>query len=233
MSEPVLAMLFDGPMQSWGSQSRFNRRTTLSYPTRSGIVGMIAAAMGIARKDSARLAELGPSYLPITIVAFTTCGRWTDYHTVGGGYEGKGEWQNVPRKASGGEGRTALTYREYLSDAKFGILLTGKEALLHRCDEAFHDPKWGVWLGRKCCIPTQPVSQGVFANEKDAIEHLYTRISRDENNQPRVHRRISEVADFSEGTDTLMDVPLDFAKRTFTVRRILDEPLTEEESAGL
>jgi CRISPR system Cascade subunit CasD len=44
-----LAMILDGPLQSWGYSSRFDRRTTGLHPTKSGVVGLICAAMGLAK----------------------------------------------------------------------------------------------------------------------------------------------------------------------------------------
>ena len=47
-NKACLALLLDGPMQSWGFTSRFTRRTTALHPTKSGVVGLLAAALGIA-----------------------------------------------------------------------------------------------------------------------------------------------------------------------------------------
>ena len=80
-----LALYLDAPLQSWGYQSRFDRRTTLSQPTRSGIVGMICAAMGIDRADVARLASLAD--LNLTVYTFQQRGRLVDFHTIGGGWD--------------------------------------------------------------------------------------------------------------------------------------------------
>lgn len=44
-----LALLLDAPLQSWGFASRFERRTTALHPTKSGIIGLICAAMGLAK----------------------------------------------------------------------------------------------------------------------------------------------------------------------------------------
>src|SRR5699024_12206037 len=46
-----LLLLLKGPMQSWGDESRFNVRATAATPTKSGIVGLIAAAQGRRRTD--------------------------------------------------------------------------------------------------------------------------------------------------------------------------------------
>ena len=55
---PILVLYFDSPMQAWGYQSRFNRRTSLSYPTKSGVIGLLCAAIGVPKLDTERLAEL-------------------------------------------------------------------------------------------------------------------------------------------------------------------------------
>ncbi|MCL4790038.1 MAG: CRISPR-associated protein Cas5, partial [Verrucomicrobia bacterium] len=60
-NDACLALLLDGPLQSWGHASRFERRTTALHPTRSGVLGLIAAAMGInkhAPDEAAQLARL-------------------------------------------------------------------------------------------------------------------------------------------------------------------------------
>ena len=61
-SNAWLALLLDGPMQSWGHASRFERRTTALHPTRSAIMGLIAAALGIDKhgaNEAAQLARFG------------------------------------------------------------------------------------------------------------------------------------------------------------------------------
>ena len=46
-----LALYFDAPLQSWGYASKFDRRTTLAHPTRSGVIGLLCAAAGIGIAD--------------------------------------------------------------------------------------------------------------------------------------------------------------------------------------
>jgi CRISPR system Cascade subunit CasD len=214
----VLALFLDAPLQSWGYQSRFDRRTSLSYPTRSGVVGLICAALGVDRFDTSRLQQLDGA---LSIVAYTF-GRpsmITDYHTIGGGYDGKRQPQNIVRKADGSSGDTVVTYRDFLQDARFGALLRGQAALLEEIARALEDPKWGLWLGRKSCIPAALVSQGLFDTDEEAVAHLEKLAGR------KRTRRIAEVAHFDEGTDTLLDRAADFGVREFTPRRIADEPL--------
>jgi len=211
----VLALYLDGPLQSWGFQSRFEQRTTLGLPTRSGILGMLLAAMGVPKDEASGLERLSP--LHMEVVRIGSSKRVTDFHTVGGGMGPTDDRSRVPSTADGGAGRTVVTRREYLADARFGVLLEGDDALLTECKSALSDPKWGVWLGRKSCIPASPLVLGVFANRDEALAALAKASGR------KVTQRMVEVTRFEEGTDTLTDVPEDFASRTYRARRVLVE----------
>ena len=218
----VLALYLDAPLQSWGYQSRFDRRTTLSWPTRSGVIGMLAAAMGIARGDKkglSRFHQLGMTTLILGPVdgKIDPGNRLMDFHTVGGGYDTKTERQYMPRKASGGTPATVVSRREYLQDAKFGVLLSGAKEFLEEIRSALQNPKWGIFLGRKSCIPASPVCLGQFDGEKEAVTGL------EEISGWKVERKIREVSEFKEGSNTLMDIPEDFEKRIFSPRRIQDD----------
>lgn len=214
----VLALYLDAPLQSWGYQSRFDRRTSLSYPTRSGIVGMLCAALGIDWRDTGGLERLEKN-LSMTVYAFGAPSMVIDYHTVGGGYDSEAQAQSIVRTADGKVGKTVQTYREYLQDARFGVLVYGEEGLLRELLSALQDPRWGVWLGRKSCIPASPIPQGLFESEEEALTHIEKRAGTQRT------RKVSEAARFGEGTDTLLDRPVDFSRRQFKPRRVDSEPL--------
>lgn len=219
MSNPAyLSLLLDAPLQSWGYQSRFDRRTSLSYPTRSGIVGMLCAAMGIDRMDTEGLARFGD--LKMTVYVFSGSGRLVDFHTIGGGWDKKTDRQNIVPKADGSAGDTVVTHREFLQHAKFGVILQGDLALLERTARAVQNPCWGIWLGRKACIPASPVFQGIHDSEVLAFQSLQERVGSD----CQLKSITREVDRFEDGTDTLMDVPLDFTQREFLPRRVCVEP---------
>jgi len=171
-----LALLLDGPMQSWGFASRFTRRTTALHPTKSGVVGLLAAALGVdkyAPGEAAQIERLaalecttitlpkesGSHELPML--------RLSDYHTIGGGYDSDSNWMKKPRAASGATLETVLSERHYLLDARFGVLLEGEKDWLEQVAAKLRDPTWGLWLGRKCCIPATPILVGVGA-DRDA-----------------------------------------------------------------
>ena len=207
-----LALYLHAPLQSWGYQSRFDRRTSLSYPTRSGITGLLCAAMGIDRNDTAALA--GFTGLAMTMCTYAPGMRFEDFHTVGGGYNPGTERQCMARKADGGTPQTVVTQREYLHDARFGVIVTGARDALARMESALRHPVWGIWLGRKSCIPAVPVCQGLFDVYDDAMARL------DELGGRPARRTVVEAPVFADGDDTIMDTPVSFAERTFTPRRI-------------
>jgi len=209
-----LSLYLDAPLQSWGYQSRFDRRTSLSYPTRSGIVGMLCAAMGIDRADSQALSRF--KELNMTVYLFHTNGRLMDFHTVGGGWDKNTHPQNVVPTAEGKPSNTVVTYREFLQGAKFGVVLKGNSSFLEKIAAALQNPRWGIWLGRKCCIPAAPVFQGIHGSEERALGRLRELAG---TNTPQLV--IREVKRFGDGTDTIMDIPVDFAERQiFLPRRV-------------
>jgi len=182
-----IAFHLDSPMQSWGASSRFQYRETDPFPSKSGIIGLVAAALGIdkhAPDEAERLA-------PLTALRFTAIRlpkkhavtRFTDFHTIGGGYDKKrssAEKMSIPRKASGAPFGTVITRRSYLTDAVFIAILTGEdETLLAQTQAALLDPVWGVWFGRKTCIPASPLSPVIARSPREALADLLQKLGRD------------------------------------------------------
>lgn len=171
-----IALLLDGPMQSWGFSSRFTRRTTALHPTKSGVIGLLAAALGINKHgadESAQIVRLAALEMTTVTLPRKQGGRQlpivrlSDYHTIGGGYDDD-EWMKRPRAASGAKLNTVLSERHYLLDARFGVLLQGAPEWIEEIATKLRNPTWGVWLGRKCCIPASPLLVGVGADQTAA-----------------------------------------------------------------
>lgn len=217
---PFLAMFFDAPMQSYGVESLYDRRTTLPFPTRSAVTGILCAAMGIERDDReflAKMAELTMETLELSRPSINektgkpqiSPSRLIDYHTVGGGYDDKNPAQksHIPRRSDGKTVGTAQSYREYLIDARFGVLVSGDGGLVERCHRGLVDPRWGVWFGRKCCVPASPIDQGIFECREDAVRHLCRRAGCE---KPR--RVVRDAPSFDAGEETRMDIPVTFER---------------------
>lgn len=169
-------------MQSWGFASRFTRRTTAGHPTKSAIVGMLAAALGIDKHGQDEAERIAPlANLSCVTIALPKPGvdgelpvlRLLDYHTIGGGYPAA-DWMKKPRAASGAKLDTVLSERHYLLDARFGVLLEGDAVLVDRIAAGLRNPVWGLWLGRKCCIPASPILVGVAEDTEAGWKMLAT-----------------------------------------------------------
>jgi len=249
-SLPHLLLFLDGPMQSWGYQSLFDRRNTWLYPTRSGLIGMFCAALGIDRSNTTALQSLAPLHLEVFAYQKLVSSRrgpypldyqrWYDYHTVGGGYDAQREKRMIPHTADGSIRGSIVTEREYLSDICYAVLVSvapqqpeavAENELLDRLHQALCDPRWGIWLGRKCCIPAFPICHGVHSNRGAAITHLMKIAENRPISLDQPLRWVVEVTDFEQGTDTLRDVPLDFFQRRFGARRVCEH--TVPRSSGV
>lgn len=231
-----LALLFDAPLQSWGFASRFQRRTTGPHPTKSGVLGLLCASLGLA-KGSIEERQWLPRLAALRLTVVTIPRRSSalphpdslgelpvryleDFHTVLG-----------TRRASGSPNPDpVVTRRQYLADSRFGILLAGDDTeALERAAGAIRDPVWGVWFGRKCCIPARPIfAGGPFEAEDQAWKALLRSAGVAEDLPPGTFTRVEEAPDFTSGTDTLNDQPQSFGTadssgpegRRFVPRRI-------------
>ena len=216
-----LALYFRAPMQSWGVSGRFGERPTMSFPSKSGVIGMLAAAAGVDRTEDAWTQRA--SMLSFSVRAYRCGPRLSDYHTVGGGYDSKSSYEKrcIPAKAEDGKpGNTTLTRREYLQDAVFGVVMGGEdEELLVRMAEQIQNPVWGVWLGRKACIPTEPIFAGVEDSESAAWNVLERRAEKSKKSCAGETRACQECQS-AEADDILLDVPVSFSRRIFGSRSV-------------
>jgi CRISPR system Cascade subunit CasD len=218
----LLLLRLEGVFQSWGFDSQYDRRNTRMMPTRSAIAGICCAALGYDRGslDEHRFLTVEFPNLKMTSISVSkkiqtqfSAGpktlkprRMSDYHTV----------QNT-RKAIGGIKSCHLTSRYYISDAMFGVLLFGDYSLLNTIADALKDPIWGLWLGRKCCIPSAPIFAGLFADETAALEALID----DAPQEQFVFEK--EAERFQDAKDSILDRPLSFdsSNRRFAPRRTI------------
>jgi CRISPR system Cascade subunit CasD len=216
----ALAIYLDAPLQSWGVSSRFQRRGTESAPSKSGVLGLIAAAMGIDKHgpdESERLAPLSAcrfSVFPLATGENTApVLRLEDFHTVGGGYDRDEpvDKLRIARKASGGVSTTIVTRRFYLEQARFAALIEGDSGILQKAAAALEDPVWGVWFGRKCCLPAAPLLPTLASSISKALDALL---------QKTGSRIVGEgrIEQDGDGAWHHPDQPVSFGRREFISR---------------
>ncbi|MEU0744678.1 type I-E CRISPR-associated protein Cas5/CasD [Streptomyces sp. NPDC006134] len=220
----VLALRLAGPLQSWGASSRFTRRTTESAPTKSGVVGLLAAATGIERGDDAHLAPLAALRFGVRIDQPGT--RIRDFHTAHHGVTGA----SMP-----------LSERFYLADAVFVAAVEGDHRLLTELYAALQAPMYPPYLGRRSCPPSEPVCLGLYedAGLEDVLASVPWQASgwyRRRHRTPQTLTVLRETATGEPATaaDALRDQPVSFdaAHRRHTLRTVVTVPVPTPIPAG-
>ncbi len=148
---PTLLLRLVGPMQSWGTTSRFDQRDTGKEPSKSGVIGLLAAAMGIDREN---WTDLEPATRLSMGVRHDRPGVLKrDYQTAG-----CAETDTII-KADGTLSKDGVvSHRFYLADAAFLVGLEGAERVfLEKAHAALQNPIWALALGRKSYLPSEPV----------------------------------------------------------------------------
>jgi CRISPR system Cascade subunit CasD len=222
----VLLLRFCGPMQSWGVQSRFSVRDTGLEPSKSGVVGLLAAALG--RPRDADIADLANLLMAVRVDAEGLL-RY-DYHTA----------QDV-LKSGGGIKDTEPSRRYYLADACFLVGLAGGDpALLQQVQAALQEPIWSLCLGRKAFVPGEPVWMADGLRLDAALRPVletHPWLGRDAKKRPEQVRMVTEDPD---GPEVRPDQPLSFAERRFAPRRLtttfiptasFQQPIASEEAS--
>lgn len=222
MSRHTLLLRFEGPLQSWGTRSRFGDRDTEREPTKSGVIGLLCAALGRSREEP--LDDL------VALRVGTRADRegvlLRDFHTA----------LDVRKADPTAPVGTLTSTRHYLSDAVFLVAIESEdEGLLCRLDSALQQPRWPFFLGRKACVPSQPVRLPDGLRSGEPLEHALAaypllrrptgdeerRRRRAEGDQPARLRVTLECRPGEEGGER-SDVPLSFVpeQRSFSVRRV-------------
>lgn len=139
----TLLLRFTGPMQSWGTQSRFGERDTGLEPSKSGAIGLLCAALGRPREES--VDDLAALRMGVRVDQEGIVKR--DYHTLG-----------LTIRPDGKKTGTVLSNRYYLADASFLVGFEGDDLdLLKQIEEAVDAPRWQIFFGRKSFVPGLPL----------------------------------------------------------------------------
>jgi len=161
----TLLMRLAAPLQSWGVESKFERRLTGRTPSKSGVIGMCAAALGYKRWDVEKLQQL--ISLRFGVRVDRAGALLKDFHMA----HEESFWDLSDRsKVNRSKNSSSfLTNRYYLADAAFLVGLEGKDEVLMDVDEALRYPMFPLYLGRRSCPPEGKVSLGVYQETLEVI----------------------------------------------------------------
>ena len=220
MGNPILLFRLEGVLQSWGERSKWDYRDTADFPSKSGVIGLLACALGLERDDP-EIARLNRE-LTMVVRADRPGELIVDYHTVS-----TDMLLNAEGKKRTGSG-TIVSHRSYLQDASFLVGISGEKALLEKLKDALAAPVWPIYLGRKSCVPSIPV----FGKLTEDYRTLWEAME----NEPLPARHADRILveyDSTEGDGRLRsDVTVGYrsfqnrraAVRTITVKEAADDP---------
>ena len=190
----TLLLRFSGPLQGWGAESRFDERDTGTEPSRAGVIGLLAAALGLTREEPiARLAEIRLGVRidsPGTIVRDFQTIQYLKEETVRRGGPVTIRRSDFP----------VVSPRFYLADATFTVAIEHPDAsFLAQLGRAVVRPHWILALGRRACLPAEPMVALDDAGEPVlSDEPLEAALSHAPDPGRRLaHRFVVEVADGS------------------------------------
>lgn len=222
MSDPYLLLWLEAPLQAWGHDSKFGRRDSLDFPTKSGVLGLLCSARGTGGEEQEWLSAWAD--LDMQLVGYVPKDRQgmpmlrqpllRDFHMVGSGYDDQDPWQNllIPKTSDGKKavgGGTKMTYRYYLQDMAYAVVLQAPVAMADAVAKALVSPAWDVYLGRKNCVPTEFIYQGIFDTVEQALRQGEV-LAADKN---RAFSLRVLQGEHSGEVLTLNDVPLQFGER--------------------
>ena len=187
----TLLLRFAGPLQAWGADSRFDVRRTNREPTKSGVIGLIASALGLRR--DAPLDELNRLRFGVRVDREGVLLR--DLHTV--------------RKD---KNTSYMTTRYYLSDAVFLVgLYSDDEALMQRLEHAVRNPAHPLFLGRRSCPPEGRVCLGLRQMPLEEALKSEPSLIPPKPSKSDEPQRVRIVLDDPRGTARLNDLPVSFS----------------------
>jgi len=218
---PVLLLRLVGPMQSWGITSRFGERDTGKEPSKSGVIGLLAAALGIDRSDWSTLEPL--THLRMGVRHDRPGVLRYDYQTA----------QDIISADGRTIHGTATSARYFLADAAFLVgLESGNRGLLERAHRALRNPHWPLALGRKSYVPSEPIWIPDGLREGDLESVLRTAPLLSDRNQRASQLLISLESHDGSGSMRMDQPTSSFSERRFSSRFVRSEwvSLTKEVS---
>jgi len=211
---PCVLLALVGPMQSWGTMSRFAVRDTGRAPSKSGVVGLCAAALGRRRDEP--IEDLALLQMGVRVDAEGRVQR--DFHTAQEITQANGKLRPYP----------IVSKRYFLADAAFLVALEGDREVVKSIDEALRCPRWPLFLGRRAFPPSGPVGRGIVDKPLDDALATAAWVDPSKRRKERLRRQLKEgenirlrtVVDTSldEATEIRRDQPVSFQERAFIDR---------------
>lgn len=216
----TLLLRLSGPLQSWGVSSRFVNRTTSSFPTKSGVIGLLAAAEGRPREQS--VADLVDLRFGV---------RTDQVGSILRDFQTEIDWRTTKPKP--------LTNRYYLQDYRFIAAIEGPREVLDGLEEALKHPVFPLYLGRRSCPPGERIPLGTIDDDLETAlrNQEWTAAEWYRKKKPtKIHLPISRDLLPGESSDEFIrDTPESFdpKERRYGLRPVKHDWVTVENHEGI
>lgn len=198
----TLLLRLQAPMQSWGISSHFTNRDTAREPSKSGVIGLICAALG--RPREADISDLAGLKMGVRIDREGVLQK--DFQVAQDIYQADGKSTKD----------SEISDRFYLADAVFLVGLEGPLEVLEEIYLALKSPHWSLFLGRRAFPPGKPVWLE-NALQDAPLEHALNAFPA---LVPISGEKVRIVVELDDGEFVRTDVPINFKDRRFSSRRI-------------
>jgi CRISPR system Cascade subunit CasD len=206
----VLLLRFAAPLQSWGEASRYTTRRSRNHPTKSAVVGLLAAAQG--RLRGADLSDLAALRFGVRV---DQPGQMlVDFHTVSGASHAPLDARRQRLPTAGGsplaaDRSTKVTRRCYLADAVFVTGLDGDITLLRHLAKALQRPRYPLFFGRRSCPPSRPILLHLHEGGglESALRHAPWQAAAHERRR-NISATLDLIIEDTDGNDMVADQPL-------------------------
>lgn len=193
------------PLQSWGGEAYFEDRGTNTEPTKSGVIGLIAAALGRGRSED--ISDLAA--LKMAVRVDREGHVESDFQTI-----------NNVLQVNGSLKSTVVAHKEYLADACFLVGLSGDLQLLQEIKKALYAPAWQLFAGRKSFPFSEPLDFDGNLVDKD----LFDAITECPLMVPKVNdilpAKIRLIIEDKNGELIRLDQPVNFLTREKVIRKL-------------
>jgi len=172
--ENFLVFRLYGPMAAWGEIAVGETRRIASYPSKSALLGLVSAALGIRRDEQERLDKLTCSFtFGVKLISAGTLLK--DYHTIQVP-DSVGKFIFRTRRDELVMGKdppgTIISTREYRTDSLSVVAVRRVQTASYTLEElkmALMRPTFHLYLGRKSCPPSLPLCPQIIST--NGIKH--------------------------------------------------------------
>lgn len=226
MTDYLLFRLY-GPLAAWGDTAVGEYRPTYSHPSKSAILGLVAAALGIRRDEEEQQLALANGY-GFAVRVEAAGHLLSDFHSYSKPKKGNANYVTRRDELRSGNLETKLSTREYRCDALYTVCLWQRESAPHTLSEIkekLRFPEFTLYLGRKSCPLALPVQAQIIGAENIKAALMQWQSTKDDQIQ-KFEKKVELDKLLSDKSSVYWEEPAQSGLRCLKSVRRRDVPLS-------